>query len=171
MRRLVSSILGLSIIAGAGPALAQDAAGPELRSTHNDWAVYVRDLGEDLVCYAASAPVDAAPLSGDHDDVLFMVATWKSGASTDQPMLSTGYSLRLGAPSSARVGSDRFRMFTDGAFAFIEEDEDQPRLVRAMKRGSSMRLETVTAEGTQTTYEFSLSGVTAAIDAANVACR
>jgi invasion protein IalB len=40
-----------------------------------------------------------------------------------------------------------------------------------MKRGYTMRLETVSSEGTQTTYEFSLRGVTAALDAVATACR
>ena len=61
-------------------------------------------------------------------------------------------------------------MFTDGTEAFIEDDADQPRLVNAMKRGSTMRLETMSAEGTQTTYEFSLAGITAALRAAADAC-
>ncbi|MGD2133413.1 MAG: hypothetical protein PVI23_11510 [Maricaulaceae bacterium] len=168
---LLSSSLVLSLLASAA-AQAQTAGEEVLVSSHQDWAVYTRDLGEDFVCYAATEPVDAAPRSGDHEDVAFLVATWRSGASVEQPMMSAGYQLRLGAPMSVRVGSDRFPMFADEyGYIYVREDDDQARLVRAMKRGYSLRLETVTFEGTQTTYEFSLRGVTAAIDAANAACR
>ncbi len=157
--------LGVGVVASAAAA-----ADPELQSTHEEWRVYTQELDGDVVCYASTPPEDSAPLNTDHGEVAFLVATWKSGAAQEQPMLSVGYPLRLGAPTSARVGSDRYRMFTDGTEAFVEADADQPRLVNAMKRGSSMRLETVSAEGTQTTYEFSLSGVTAALRAAADAC-
>ncbi len=155
----------------AGLALSGAAAAdPELVERHDNWAVYTLDLDGDVICYASTPPEDSAPLNADHGEVAFLVATWKSGAAQEQPMLSVGYPLRLGAPTSARVGSDRYRMFTDGTEAFVEADSDQPRLIQAMKRGYSMRLETVSAEGTQTTYEFSLDGVTAALRAAADAC-
>lgn len=161
----------LSAALAAG-MLASTAAGaePAQLSQHDRWTVYTLELNGDLVCYASTPPEDSAPLNADHGEVAFLIATWKSGAAAEQPMLSVGYPLRLGAPTSARVGSDRYRMFTDGTEAFVEEDADQPRLVQSMRRGSSMRLETVSAEGTQTTYEFSLDGVTAALRAAADAC-
>lgn len=163
------SLLTAAGLAGslASAAVAQE---PELVGNHDKWAVYTLDLEGDVVCYASTPPEDSAPLNADHGEVAFLVATWKSGAAQEQPMLSVGYPLRLGAPTSARVGSDRYRMFTDGTEAFVEADSDQPRLIQAMKRGYSMRLETVSAEGTQTTYEFSLDGVTAALRAAADAC-
>jgi hypothetical protein len=146
------------------------AAAPEHRSSHERWSVYTAPVEGDVICFASTAPVDSAPLNMDHGEVAFMVATWRSGAAREQPMLTVGYQLRLGAPTAARVGSDRFRMFTDGKEAFVETDQDEPRLVRAMERGYTMRVETVAADGTATTYEFSLSGVTAALQAVERAC-
>jgi invasion protein IalB len=160
---------GAALIAAVLAASAA-AADPQVVARHDAWTVYRLDLEGDLVCYASTPPEDAAPLNAEHGEVAFIVATWKSGAAREQPMLSVGYALRTGAPTSARVGSDRYRMFTDGTEAFIEADADQPRLVNAMKRGYTMRLETVSAEGTQTTYEFSLRGVTAALRAVSDAC-
>lgn len=166
---------GAALLLGAAAATtAVSPAGaiePQLRSQHQNWAVYTLDVEGDTICYASTEPEDSAPLNADHGDVAFMVATWASGAAREQPMLAVGYPLRLGAPTSARVGSDRFRMFTDGSEAFVEADADEARLVRAMKRGYTMRLETVSDAGTQTTYEFSLRGVTAALDAVQDVCR
>ncbi len=168
-RSSIPSRIAIACIASAVAATSA-AAQPQLQSRHDRWAVYTVQLEGDFVCYASTPPEDAAPLSTDHGDVAFMVATWRSGAAREQPMLSVGYPLRLGAPTSARIGSDRFRMFTDGTEAFVESDQDEPRLVRAMERGYSMRVETVSNDGTQTTYEFSLQGVTAALRAVQEAC-
>jgi invasion protein IalB len=169
-----SSLLSRAGVALAACTLAAGAAvaqTPEVVSRHERWTVYTVSQEGDVVCYASTPPEDSAPLNAEHGEVAFIVATWKSGAAREQPMLSVGYSLRVGAPTSARVGSDRYPMFTDGTEAFVQADDDQPRLVRAMKRGYTMRLETVSSEGTQTTYEFSLRGVTAALDAVATACR
>jgi hypothetical protein len=165
----IPSRIAIALVLSATAAASASAA-PQLRSSHDRWSVYTVEVEGDFVCYASTPPEDAAPLSTDHGDVAFMVATWRSGAAREQPMLSVGYPLRLGAPSSARVGTDRFRMFTDGSEAFVESDEDESRLVRAMERGYSMRVETVSQDGTQTTYEFSLRGVTAALRAVQEAC-
>jgi invasion protein IalB len=170
-KRSLLSCAGLGLAAGVLLAGAGVAQTPEVVSRHERWTVYTLNQEGDSVCYASTPPEDSAPLNADHGEVAFIVATWRSGAAREQPMLSVGYTLRVGAPTSARVGSDRYPMFTDGTEAFVQADEDQPRLVRAMKRGYTMRLETVSSEGTQTTYEFSLRGVTAALDAVTAACR
>lgn len=155
-------------LATAAPAAADR---PRLEVKHADWSVYVRDLGGDRVCYALSDAVDATPLQVDHGRVVFMLATWRSGAARQQPSLQTGYQLRVGAPTRARVGSSRFKMFADGEDAFIEQAEDEQRLVAAMRRGFTMFVETVSDRGTATSYEFSLKGVTAALRAVDEACR
>lgn len=168
MGAIASALLATSaLVATPAVAVGDD---PTLRSRHERWEVYVQELDGDRLCYAITEPSDSAPSNVEHGNVGFLVASWRSGAATEQPMLSVGYPLRLGAPTSARVGSDRFKMFTDGADAFIEADADEPRLVRAMKRGYTLRLETVSQRGTQTTYEFSLRGVTAALRAVDDAC-
>jgi len=168
----VGVVSGVALIMGAVIATSASAVDddPSLLSRHDSWEVYTQELDGDRLCYAITEPTDAAPSNVEHGNVGFLVATWRSGAATEQPMLSVGYPLRLGAPTSARVGSDRFQMFTDGADAFVDADADEPRLVRAMKRGYTLRLETVSQRGTQTTYEFSLRGVTAALRAVSNAC-
>ena len=88
----------------------------------------------------------------------------------EQPNLLVGYDLRPTSPPEVRVGSDRFDMFTDGQEGFLDDLEEESDLVRAMKRGSSMRVTATTASGVATSYEFSLSGVTAALQRVEALC-
>lgn len=157
-----------SSLALALPALAQDE--PEFRGEYSDWRVFTRPGESGLVCYALSRPTDSAPRSFDHGTVYFIVASWQSGAVTEQPNLLVGYDLRPTSPPEARVGSSRFDMFTDGSEAFLDDLSDEPDLVRQMKRGAVMRVTATTAAGVATSYEFSLSGVTAALQRVEALC-
>lgn len=162
----------LLLIAGglAAAAAAPASAEPRRVSNHQDWAVYVNDdTPNGRVCYAVTDATELAPQNLEHGRVVLMVGTWASGARTEQVMFHTGYELRPSGPTRARVGSDSYRMFVDGQDAFVYDDEEAG-LVRAMRRGATIRIEAMSSRGNATAYSFSLSGVTAALRAVENAC-
>ena len=112
----------------------------------------------------------AAPQSHDHGSVYFLVSSWQSGAVEEQPSFLAGYDLRPTSPPQGRVGSTRYDMFADGQEGFLDDLDEEPDLVREMRRGSVMRVTATTADGVATSYEFSLSGVTAALDRVGSLC-
>jgi invasion protein IalB len=54
---------------------------------------------------------------------------------------------------------------------FVERADEEADLVDDMRRGASMRVEATHSDGTLVVYEFSLSGVTAALQQADRLCR
>jgi invasion protein IalB len=168
---LAAVLGGVTAFASAGSAFAQGASEPVFRGAHTDWRVFTRGEGSAKICYALSQPSESLPSNVEHGDVFFLVSTWADGSASAQPNFLAGYPLKPESPPRARVGSDRYTMFVSGQEGFLEEAEDEDQLVRAMRRGSSMRVDAVSARGTATVYEFSLSGVTAALDAAESLCR
>lgn len=162
---------GVVLAMTAAAVLAAPAAAePRRVASHGDWAVYVNeDTPDGRVCYALSDATETAPQSLNHGRVVLMVGSWANGARTEQVMFQTGYAMRPAGPVRARVGSDTFRLFVDGEDAFVFDDEEAS-LVRAMRRGATMRVEAMSARGNATAYEFSLSGVTAALRTVAGAC-
>ena len=160
----------LTTLCFAASAHAQEAGEPVFQGVHSDWRVFTRGEGEDKICYVLSTPVESLPRSADHGDVFFLVASWANGDAIEQPSFMAGYGLRPESPPTARVGSDRFAMFVSEREGFIEEPRDEDRLVDAMRRGATMRVEAMSERGTATVYEFSLSGVTAALRQADQLC-
>ena len=69
-----------------------------------------------------------------------------------------------------RVGSDRYQMFASEQEGFLEDTSEENQLVRAMRRGSDMRVEATSNRGTATAYTFSLLGVTAALEQVESLC-
>ena len=162
-----ATLISIFLFGLAAPAGAQEA---EFQGNFTDWTVHTRGAGDELVCYVLTEPADSAPRNVDHGENFFLIATWRSGAATEQPNFAGGYALREDSPPRARVGSDRFDFFVAGEEAFIHDADEERRLVAAMRKGSLLRLEAVSDRGTATTYEFSLSGVTAALRRAAELC-
>jgi hypothetical protein len=138
--------------------------------TFGDWATYSRFEGPQRICYALAKPRSKAPQNVRHGDVYFMVANWKSGAALEQPSLLTGFSLKTNTPPAARVGNTNIPMYAAQNEAFIEDSNDEKRLIKSMRAGSNMRVKATSNRGTNVTYNFSLSGVTAALQKARAAC-
>ena len=145
--------------------------GATLEGVFTDWSVYSRDEAGDKICYVLAKPSTKTPTSVKHGDIYFMVANWKSGAAKEQPSLLTGYPLKAEVPPSARIDSKKIPMFAADNEAFVESTTDEQKLVQSMRKGSSMRVDAMSARGTQTSYEFSLKGITAALKKAKATCQ
>jgi invasion protein IalB len=159
-------VLSLALAAMlAGGAQAQ----VEAIGRYKDWRVFSQKAGNDTICYAATSATDKAPKDLDHGEVTFYVATWKSGAASNQPSLKVGYPLRQDLAPSALVNRERFGMYAAGPEAFFETDREKP-LIAAIKKGTELRVEAA-AKDVRTAYYFSLKGSTEAIDAARALCR
>lgn len=165
-------LAAFSGFAAAGLAAADAAAQePEAKATFRDWSVFVREADGEKICFAATEATDKSPKSVNHGDVFFLIATWASGAATEQPSLMTGYALNAKPEPTLRIGSDKWTMYTSENEAFIEEAAEEERLIRAMRRGSDMRISALSQRGTATSYVISLLGVSAALDRAKQECQ
>jgi len=160
----------LSALAAAMPGLAS-AAEPVPVATFKDWSVFVREIEGDRICFAATAAKDKSPKSVNHGDVFLIVASWKSGAATNQPSLMTGYNLKEAPAPTLRVGADKWDMYVSENEAFIESAKAEASLVNAMRRGADLRVSAMSSRGTATSYMMSLQGITAALDRVAQSCK
>ncbi len=83
--------------------------------------------------------------------------------------ITAGYPYDETKPVRVEIGGEAFAMFSRGDTAWAR-DEDDPKIVAAMKRGSNMIVYGVSARGTETRDTYSLIGFTRAYDAATGAC-
>ena len=150
-------------------ATTADAA-PSAIGKYQDWTVFTETANGETLCYAVTEATDKAPQSADHGDVWFYVTSSKSGRARSQPSLKVGYELRSDLPARASVGRAGWTLYGIGQEAFAQ-DQDDPRLVAALRRGSELRVEAVSSRDTKVSYHFSLSGSANAIDKATSLCR
>ncbi|GGB38340.1 hypothetical protein GCM10011316_07980 [Roseibium aquae] len=163
--------LGLAIAGLVMSAAAAFAQSPTLLKQHNDWAAYALTGGSGKVCYALTKPTEMLPGDRNHGDVFFFVTTRPAEGVQGEPSLLVGYPFRDNSSVTATVDGTNFTMFTNNDGAWVDNAATEAQLVAAMKAGREMRVNGESSRGTKTTYRFSLSGVTAAINTAQQACN
>jgi len=160
MRGILSSLILLCAIAAAGPALAQATAVGQ----HRDWGTYSYQSNNGKVCYVMSVPKEKEPATLDHGDIFFFVSQKPGQNVAYEPQFIAGYDLREGSKVTVTVGNSSFTMFTQGKSAWMENAAQEPQLIAAMRAGADMRVSATSRRGNNTSYTFSLLGLSAALE-------
>jgi hypothetical protein len=167
-RPLIAAALALAAVTGA---FAQGAAKPTLLGTFKDWTIWSYDgnygNAQGKVCYIYSEPEKMRPTKLDHGRVSFSVTTVPAGDAKTEANFVAGYELREQSKVTVQIGDSEFTMFTEGDSAWLVNKEDESGLLEAMRGGTNMVVKATSRRGNETSYEYSLSGVTAASDKMN----
>jgi hypothetical protein len=157
--------MGAASFAIDTPAHAQT---PTQIKQHKAWGAFSYQGSDGKVCYVLSIPTDKLPveLNGravDHGDVFFMLAQHPGQNVRLEPQFTAGYPFKEESKVVLDIDGKKFSMFTRGQNAWLENPAQETTVVAAMKAGAKMSVSAVSRRGTQTSYAYSLSGVTASI--------
>ncbi|MEL6436674.1 MAG: invasion associated locus B family protein [Pseudomonadota bacterium] len=162
-KRSASAAIVIAAVAATVATAAAQAQKPI--GQFRDWGAISYDSPNGKVCYAVSVPQSKQPTSVNHGDNFFVVTQRGNQNVTYEPQFIAGYTLREGEKVSVNIDGRTFTFFSKDNSAWTENAAEDPAIVSAMKAGSRMTVKAVSRRGTNTTYEYSLSGVTAALDA------
>lgn len=112
-----------------------------------------------------------SPEKLDHGRVSFSVTSSPTEGIKTEANFVTGYPMKEQSSVTVTIGNRSFTMFTQGDSAWLVNKEDEPGLLAAMRDGSAMVVKAVSRRGNETTYNYSLSGVTAAADKLADECK
>lgn len=157
--------LPLAILFAAGPAFG---AVPKTLGTFDDWSAWTYQEGGREHCYIYSSAASKAPARLDHGDVSFFVRTIDQGTEAN---FKVGYDFAPGSTVRADIGDDSFKLMVNGPNAWLPTAGQEDDLLAAMKGGDEMSIHARSRRGNETTYIFSLDGVTAAIRQIQKECR
>ncbi len=137
---------------------------PKAIKQHKAWGAYTyNDARAGKICYILSIPTVKEPSDRDHGEVFFLVSQKPDGSAKFEPQVEVGYPLKSDVDVTVTVDGKSFKMFSQGNNAWMSDISQEPVLVEAMRSGRSMKVAGVSVRGTQTSYTYSLSGVTAAL--------
>lgn len=166
------SYCGIFAIGMVVIATSAQAAEPKLLSEHDDWAAYTyQNNTEGKVCYAVSQPQDSLPKNVRRDPVYFLITNRPAKNVRNEVSVITGYPYKKGSSTTTTIGANKYSLFTSGDGAWVEDGTKEKNLIAAMKRGAGMVVKGTSWRGTVTTDTYSLSGITAAVEAINNACK
>ncbi len=159
----------LALFAGISiPAPAQQGT---ILGSYRDWDALVMTRGNgEKICYMISIPKTKQPTSVTHGDVYMTITHRPRRKVTDEVNLVVAYDFKTGSEVQGSVGTLRFTMFTEGKGAWNYDQDDDRKMVAAMKRGNTLMISATSARGTNTNYRFSLAGFTAAYNAITAEC-
>ena len=146
------------------PLAGAMAQTPKPIKQHKAWGAYTyNDARAGKICYILSIPTVKEPSDRDHGDVFFLVSQKPDGSAAFEPQVEVGYPLKSGADVTVTIDGKSFKMFAQGNNAWLSNVAEEPNLVNAMRSGRYMKVSGQSTRGTQTSYTYSLSGVTAAL--------
>jgi hypothetical protein len=141
------------------PAFADN---PTLLQKFKDWSAYAA-TGTPKVCFAVAQPKDQTPKKIKRGPVYFYISRWPADGVTNEVSVKMGYRFGDGAKATLTVGTAKFDLFTKDEGAFIEKTDVETRLVEALKKASTMKIDGKSTRGTATSDVYSLDGLSDAL--------
>ena len=172
-RRSLVLLVGFALFPMAQAAEQSDAT---LAGSYRDWFVYRAGAGDDLNCFALTKPRNSDPANMDRSEIAFLVSSWPASDKQHEPSIVSGYPYSENPTVRVQVGGDQFefaltRNNGDAGGAWMEETEQETRLINSMKGGATMTVTGTSASGTLTRDTYSLAGITAALDSIEENCN
>lgn len=183
--------MAMSMFARTGLALAAlivglntaGAAEATRLGTYKYWTAWTSTDQHGKICYISSNPQDKQPADLDHGDIFFFVlhrekapdySDGKDG-STFAPIrgevqAQMSYSVKPDGSLSASIDGKTYTMVAENKSMWLTSRSDEPGFVNGMKAGTTLVVKSTSGRGNNTSYTFSLSGVTAAMAAIDKAC-
>ncbi len=174
MRIVALFVAGAALVATAAAtsAVAQDARQRLMESRF--WSAFKMEPSEGRVCWAATTPTQSNysqnPGAGVGETFLMSSYRPRGGVAGEISVIS-GVPLDESRPVTVEIGRNKFTLFAVGDGAWIEGEQDEKRLLAAMKGGAEAVITAGVQGGSRVEHKFSLAGFTAASNAAQQACR
>ncbi len=163
---------GLLAIACLVAFTGSAASVPDLMGSYSDWRAYRHVEGGELMCFAVS---DASEES--EDDAIgapprIYVTSWPNAGVKAEISVLLGFEPSKGSKINLDVDGKTFTLFADADRAYVGDPDDELRLLEAMRRGRTLSLAMPTSPGgVEATADFSLSGLSASVQAIATSCR
>ncbi|MCX7280916.1 MAG: hypothetical protein NTX21_05060 [Alphaproteobacteria bacterium] len=173
MTRILGLFTAAALCMGASaPAMAEPV---NLLGVFGNWSAFSSGTGSSLTCYALSKPRATQPRAAKRGSIYLMVSDWPSRKVKAEPQIVYGYQAKEGGTAALGVGPEKFSFFIrnngkDGS-AWLQQLNDNPRLVSAMSGGVSAVASGVSSKGTKTSDTYSLSGFNDAMAKVHAACN
>lgn len=156
------------LLLATAPAAAQTAAQIE---KHGDWTLYGADDGGGRLCFISTQPFDTKPDTATRQAIHFYISAWPKDGVKTEVSVRFATPLRKASEPTVTIGPTAFKMFVKDDKAFIADATAELKLIDAMKKGSKMLVEAVSARGTANSDLYSLAGFTQALQALTTKCK
>jgi hypothetical protein len=146
---------------------------PSLLGQYGEWSAYTATPQGKKICFVLAKPTSSQtnPPNRPRDPAYLFISTRPAEKVKEEVSVTIGYSFKEKSTATVEVGSTKLSLYTDKDGAWFSSAADEARLVEAMRKGSDMVVKGTSGRGTQSTDNFSLKGVSQALDRVAQECR
>lgn len=160
-----------ALVLACGPAVAQSS---QFLGTFQTWSAYANGSGAQKTCYVMAEPSSSLPKKAKRDAIRFLISDWPGRRAKNEAEIVPGYKFQEGSTVTAQIGRDKYTFFTknddsDGT-AWVQDINDEARLVDAMTRGADVVVSGTSQRGTETKDTYALAGLEQALDRIHSTC-
>lgn len=148
------------------PAFAQN---PNPIGSYGNWQALTFQEDEKSGCYVISEPDRKEGAYTSRGQVYALVTHRPADQKVNVVTIIAGYTYQEGSEVTVEIGDDKYSLFTQEGMAWAS-DEDDARIVEALKKGSGMIVRGISSRGTETIDAYSLTGFSKALAAIGEAC-
>jgi invasion protein IalB len=149
------------------PASAQP---PKLIGSYGDWQALTYEENSKPVCYVFSEPAKKQGGYTSRGQVYALVTNRPVDKKLNVVTIVAGYAYKEDSDAILQIGEQKFTLFTREDKAWAPTDEDDAKIVEALKKGTDMVVHGTSSKGTETIDTYSLIGFSKAFDAIGSAC-
>jgi invasion protein IalB len=161
-RIFIFPLLACLCLALMSPVLAQNSFG--------DWVLQTSGEGGDRVCYAATVAKQLGSSAENRTESVLYISAWSKDGIKSEISVKLGYPAKAAAGAKITIGAVQFDLFIAGERAYVADATQELKLVDAMKKGSTLTVESTSATGAKVTDTYSLNGIKQALQAQATAC-
>ena len=157
----------------AAPAWAQTGSS-QLLGTFQAWSAYTNGSGTTKTCYVLAQPLSSTPKKAKRDPIYFLISDWPGRKAKNEAEIVPGYKFKDDSTVTAQIGAQKFTFFTkndtDDGTAWVQDVNDEAKLVEAMLHGVDVVVSGTSARGTETKDTYALGGLEQALDRIHSTC-
>jgi hypothetical protein len=162
-----------SLVLLPAAAMAQAPGNPTSLGASGDWEAFTYEAEGSKVCYVYSQPKksEANKKTAGRGPIYFMVTHWPGKKVKAQPSTFIGYTFKEGTDVKLTIDTRDFILYPVDNMAWTDKVETERAILAAMKSGKAMSVSGTSSKGTLTKDSYSLSGISAAMDTIDGACK
>ena len=170
----LSRMMGVfTIVIATSFAAAPAFAEPVQMLIEKDWGAYRYDNDASRICFVSSVPKES---KGKYDtnnrgETRVFVSHGPDKSERNVVQVVAGYRYKPQSDVTMNIDGKKFTLFTIEDRAYASSEEDDQRMIAAMKRGSKMTIIGTSSRGTKTTDRYSLSGFTKTKSVIDKTCK
>lgn len=146
---------------------------PTLLGQYGDWGAYTASPGGKKICFALGKPkaTKTEPAGRKRDPAYVFISSRPAEKVKNEVSIIIGYPFKPESDATAEIGSAKFAMYTQNDGAWIKNVAEETRMVDAMRKGADLTVKGTSGRGTQSTDEYSLKGLSQALDKVEQECK